>query len=649
MTQTETLVLNQDTTLPVSLALEQHTFTINPTPADAVVTINGQQRSSITADYGTTINWSVSKTHYVTQTGTLVLNQDATLSVSLVLEQHTFTINPTPADAVVTINGQQRTSITADYGTTINWSVSKTHYVTQSNTTTLVADTTLPVSLALEQHTFTINPTPADAVVTINDQQRSSITADYGTYIEWSVSKNEYTTKTGSYILYNDHVETVELDPQCIIEGTCKNNTAKIGYNREPSGYFYNYSLFDITYTRVSTNLYRFVARSNEVVTSLAGAFNLDSNIIGVDSNANAGSFLTITSMRGTDKCTDAQRMLGWCTSLTSYDLSEANFSKVTNIDGMYRNLTGITSNTNKGPSNLKPQTAQYLYMYCSGSSGVVDANDMDWSNLTRAQGSSDGAYRMFVNCNYTNYNLSNLTIRSSMYRAFEHAGKLNTPMIIVMDNTYVKNTLYRIFGDTNGYDDHVTGPLSSQIYIYARRLDPNDQNLIYVSDLSNIETGFWHYGYTSSTTDNPTAIGLFPWGNPNLGSAYVGEYYYVYSNNQIVTHGFTKTKYTNGYVSLNISGMTKDGIPDGHGGYVMPTVNFSTGPNGAYNLSAYNWKTGTSYRYNYWYNTTGTTIRYSVSAPGFNTVTGTATPQSGSSTSTGGTQTINITLTPTS
>ena len=501
----------------------------------------------------------------------------------------------------------------------------------------------------INQYIFAINPTPVDAVVTINGEVRSYIAADYGTAIDWSVSKPEYVTKTGSYTLYDDHVENVELNPQCIIEGTCKNNTAKIGYNRKRSGYFYDYSLFDITYTQVSTNLYRFIARANEVVTSLACAFSLDSNTISVDSDANASSFLTITSMRGTDMCTNAEQMLDGCTSLTSYDLSEANFSRVTNINRMYRNLTGITSNNNKGPSNLKPQTAQFLYMRCGGSSAVVDASDMDWSGLTRAQGSSDGAYGMFLNCNCTNYNLSDLTIGATMYGAFERAGKLNTPMIIVMDNTYVKNTLYRIFGDSNTWDDHISGPLSSQIYIYARRLDPNDQNLIYVNDLSDIETGFWHCGYSPSATDNPTSIGLFPWGNPNLGSAYVGEYYYVYSNHQIVTHGFEKTKYTNGYVSLNISGMTKNGIPDGRDGYVMPTVNFSDGPNGAYDLSAYNWKTGSSYRYNYWYNTTGTTIRYSVSAPGFNTVTGTATPQSGSDTSTGGIQTIDITLTPTS
>ena len=501
----------------------------------------------------------------------------------------------------------------------------------------------------INQYIFAINPTPADAVVTINGEARSWIAADHGTTINWSVSKLEYTTKTGTYTLYDDHVENVELDPQCVIEGTCKNNTAKIGYNRKKNGYFYDYSLFDITYTQVSTNLYRFVARANEVVTSLACAFSLDSNTISVDSDANASSFLTITSMRGTDRCTNAEQMLDGCTSLTSYDLSEANFSGVTNINRMYRNLTGITSDNNKGPSNLKPQTAQFLYMRRGGSSAIVDASDMDWSSLTRAQGSSDGSYSMFSNCNCTNYNLSNLTIGASMYSAFERAGKLNTPMIITMDNTYVKNSLYRIFGDSNSADDHITGPLSSQIYIYARRLDPNDQNLIYVNDLINIEDGFWHYGYRPSATDNPTTIGLFPWGNPNSGSAYVGEYYYVYSNNQIVTNEFEKTKYTNGYVSLNISGMTKDGIPDGHGGYVMPTVNFSDGPNGAYDLSAYNWMTGSSYRYNYWYNTTGTTISYSVSAPGFNTVTGTATPQPGSDTSTGGVQTIDITLTPTS
>jgi len=213
VTQSGGFNITDDTTMNIVLVLEQFTFTIEPTPADAVVTINGQVRSSLTADYGTAISWSVAKTGYVSQSGSLTLEDDTTEAVSLVLEQHTFTIAATPNDATVTINGQTRTSITADYGTAITWSVAKTGYVTQTGSYSLTQDHTETVTLVLEQFTFTIVPDPADAVVVINNETRSAITADYGTVITWEVSKTDYNTETGSYTLTQDHTENVTLSP----------------------------------------------------------------------------------------------------------------------------------------------------------------------------------------------------------------------------------------------------------------------------------------------------------------------------------------------------------------------------------------------------------------------------------------------------
>lgn len=632
----------------------QCTFTIVADPVDATVIINGQQRTSYTGMGGEPITWSVSKNGYVEQSGSyLLIGVNHTENISL-LKYCTLTINPTPADATVIIAGEERSSYTGIEGDTVTWSVSKNGYISRSGSVIFTQDVSMSVTLAVSR-TFTIVPTPSDATVTINGSPRTTITVGDGDTVTWSVSKNEYVSQSGTQVVTSDVTLNIDLDPQCIIEGTCKSNTLKIGYNRVSNNYYYDYSLFDITFTYVSANKYNFVARASGVVTSLASAFSLSGwTQSGWDAAANAAGFLTITSMRGTDKCTDASSLFGRCTSMTSINLSAADFSKVTNVDYMYRGLTACTSMV--GPRNLKPTTAQSLYSaQYNNAITLINANDMDWSSLTYNQNNmnKDGARWMFHNCNVTNYDLSNLTINSSLYRAFDHAGKAGTPIIINMENTTFNHALYRIFGDEwDVWDDGSFGPLSNEIYIYIRRTRADDPNLINTS-LSSLSSGFWHKRSSDSSTDNPVNIGVFPWGNPNQGSAYVGEFYVVYSNYEggspIITNGYHATTYTNGYVSLNISGMTKDGIPDGHGGYVMPTVNFSAGPNGAYNLSAYNWKTGSSYRYNYWYNTTGTTIRYSVSAPGFTTVTGTATPQSGSSTSTGGTQTINITLTPTS
>lgn len=64
--------------------------------------------------------------------------------------QYTYTIVPTPSDATVTINGETTTSITAAYGTAIEWSVTKDGYTGQSGTDTLSTNTTKDVSLALD-------------------------------------------------------------------------------------------------------------------------------------------------------------------------------------------------------------------------------------------------------------------------------------------------------------------------------------------------------------------------------------------------------------------------------------------------------------------------------------------------------------------
>ena len=220
--QSGTYVLVENHSETVSLVINQYTFSIVATPADATVTINGEVRSSITADYGTSITWEVSKEGYTTQSNTETLTGDTTRNVTLTEVQYTFTIVPTPADATVMINGEVRSSITADYGTSITWEVSKEGYTTQSNTETLTGDTTRNITLTVVQYTFTIVPTPADATVMINGVQQSSVTVSDGTTLNWEVSKTGYTTQTGSYTINGaDHTENVTLEAAAfMIKGT---------------------------------------------------------------------------------------------------------------------------------------------------------------------------------------------------------------------------------------------------------------------------------------------------------------------------------------------------------------------------------------------------------------------------------------------
>lgn len=212
ITQSGTLTLTEDTSIEVSLELKSYTFTVSPTPTNAVVIINGEERTSITAVHGTEIEWSVSADNYVSQNGTAVLTKDTTLPVALSLVQHTFTIVPTPTDAIVTINGKTTNTITVDYNTSINWKVSAVGHETKEGSLNLTEDVTLPVELSLMSVLFTIVPTPADAIVTINGEERNTITSVYGDSVSWTVSKSGYTAQSGDMILTEDTTLNVELE-----------------------------------------------------------------------------------------------------------------------------------------------------------------------------------------------------------------------------------------------------------------------------------------------------------------------------------------------------------------------------------------------------------------------------------------------------
>lgn len=66
-----------------------YTFTISPTPNDATVTltVNGVSytQSSITVPSGTTVGWSVSKSGYLTQTGSEEVTEDTSKTITLVV------------------------------------------------------------------------------------------------------------------------------------------------------------------------------------------------------------------------------------------------------------------------------------------------------------------------------------------------------------------------------------------------------------------------------------------------------------------------------------------------------------------------------------------------------------------------------------
>lgn len=210
-TKSAKITLEENTNLDVELSQTVVVLTINPTPADATVTIAGVEQKKYTGVYGDTVDWEVSAIGYTSKSDSETLTANKTVDVALEKVQVTVSINATPADATVTLNGEERKTITVDYGTNVAWVVSKTGYVFQNGSITPTENTTKDVALVLEKHTFSIVATPEDATVTINDVVQSSLTANYGTAITWSVAKDGFTAQNGSLTLTEDKTLPVTL------------------------------------------------------------------------------------------------------------------------------------------------------------------------------------------------------------------------------------------------------------------------------------------------------------------------------------------------------------------------------------------------------------------------------------------------------
>lgn len=66
-------------------------------------------------------------------------------------------------------------------------------------------------SVLVKRVAFTIKPTPADAVVTINSANRQTIVVTAGSLVTWSVSKEGFTSQSGNQIITEDTVKDITL------------------------------------------------------------------------------------------------------------------------------------------------------------------------------------------------------------------------------------------------------------------------------------------------------------------------------------------------------------------------------------------------------------------------------------------------------
>ena len=202
-------------------------FTIDATPNTATINmvdlvpsspvqVSGTGTATILVDPSNNlINYGVSAEGYTKKSGTVTATADDTLDVVLEVETFTLTINPTPADATVTLTAEGYTqsgnSITVPSGTSVQWTVSADGYVSQSGEETITEDTTKDITLETEPVTFIINPTPSDATVKINNVVQNSVEVEKGSTVTWSVVKTGYVTQSGEEVVNEDTTKTITL------------------------------------------------------------------------------------------------------------------------------------------------------------------------------------------------------------------------------------------------------------------------------------------------------------------------------------------------------------------------------------------------------------------------------------------------------
>lgn len=201
---------------------QYYTLRVITTPSDATVLINGVAQKEITDRAGTVVNIEVSKDGYETYTASKTLTHDETLRVTLEKEAvETFTLyvdTVTPSNAVVKLNGSIKKQITVTRGTVVKVEANASGYKPYTNNITVTSDRHIDIVLeeiVVVYNTLTINPTPSDSTVIINNVSSiGSVSKNYpkGTTINWSVLKDGYITKSDNLVLDEDRTIDVVLE-----------------------------------------------------------------------------------------------------------------------------------------------------------------------------------------------------------------------------------------------------------------------------------------------------------------------------------------------------------------------------------------------------------------------------------------------------
>lgn len=243
-------IINKQTNEDVELSV------VSVTPG-SVIYLNGERRSKIKVKAADLVVIRVIAEGYQSFNEITCVHKSQHLEIELdkingvvpgPVEEVTLTINPTPSYATVTLNGQNTRSITVEQGTAVSVVVSASGYKTYTQNITVTSDRTLEVVLQEETPvptmcTLTINATPADATVRLNNQIRNSITVEQGTRVSISVSKTGYETHTESITVNEDTVKNITLTAlkTCVLTVTATPSDAVIRINNTTTSTYTGY------------------------------------------------------------------------------------------------------------------------------------------------------------------------------------------------------------------------------------------------------------------------------------------------------------------------------------------------------------------------------------------------------------------------
>lgn len=132
-----------------TLADTDVSFKIKVYPVEAEVFINNVKQKSVYVARGDVVYYEVLADGYVSETGKVTVNANTELEVNLVslVEQCVLTINATPQDAKVSIEGYERKSFACLKNAKVFYVVSKPGYESVSSEVTVDKDMTINVNL----------------------------------------------------------------------------------------------------------------------------------------------------------------------------------------------------------------------------------------------------------------------------------------------------------------------------------------------------------------------------------------------------------------------------------------------------------------------------------------------------------------------